>query len=346
MRIVQVDTFQWRQYGRAKVSTGQKLFHGFIREDHSVCAFSDRDVAAFEAPFRLRDLGRAQANHRLIQTCEAYRPDLLLIGHADIIRNRTLAVIRQVCPGVRIAYRNVDPLFHPGNVAKVEARLPFVDSVFLTTGGEPLRRLARNDRVVSYMPNPTDPGIETENNAEKTDFNWDLVFCGVGHPTDYRFRLVGELHGSLNGIRFASFGMHGRPAVFGAAYDAVLAASKMGLNLNRSEGYPLYSSARIAQLMGNGLLTFVPEQTALRRFLNDDEAVFFSDRDQLERQIHYHNADDGRRRSVAAKGQARYRRLFSAQRVCRYLVETATGRPLSEDYEWQDECHGSLPDNH
>ena len=55
MRIVQVDTFQWRQYGRAKVSTGQKLYHGFIRNDFSVYAFSDRDIAAFEAPFRFRE---------------------------------------------------------------------------------------------------------------------------------------------------------------------------------------------------------------------------------------------------------------------------------------------------
>lgn len=343
MRIVQVDTFQWRQYGRPKVSTGQKLAHGFIRNDHAVCPFSDRDVAAFEAPFGFRDLGRTRANRRLLQTCEAYRPDLVLIGHADIIRNRTLAQIRAILPAVRIAYRNVDPLFHPGNVAKIEARLPFVDAVFVTTGGEPLRRLARDDRIVSYMPNPTDPAIETQSNADKTAFDWDLVFCGVGHPTDYRFGLVGGLHGSLNGVRFASFGMHGRPAVFGADYDAVLAGAKMGLNLNRSEGYPLYSSARIAQLMGNGLLTFVPEQTGLRRFFGDDAAVFFTDRDQLEREILACHADDDRRRSVAGTGQAQYRRLFSAERVARYVVETTTGGPLSEDYEWQDECHGRLP---
>ena len=39
----------------------------------------------------------------------------------------------------------------------------------------------------------------------------------------------------------------------------------MGLNLSRGEPVKHYSSDRLAQLIGNGLLTFIDEKT----FLND-----------------------------------------------------------------------------
>ena len=41
----------------------------------------------------------------------------------------------------------------------------------------------------------------------------------------------------------------------------------MGLNLSRGEPLKYYSSDRIAQLMGNGLLTFINEKLTLMIFL-------------------------------------------------------------------------------
>ena len=46
----------------------------------------------------------------------------------------------------------------------------------------------------------------------------------------------------------------------------------MGLNLSRGETLKYYSSDRIAQLVGNGLLTFIDEKT----FLKDLKSLPFS----------------------------------------------------------------------
>ena len=51
----------------------------------------------------------------------------------------------------------------------------------------------------------------------------------------------------------------------------------MGLNLSRGKPYKYYSSDRIAQLMGNGLLTFVDKKTRLNDFFFNKELIFYND---------------------------------------------------------------------
>ena len=62
MRVLHIAYQQLRRYGETRVSWAEKLTFGLIKNAHYVKAFSDRDVAAFEAPLGLRDLGRNKAN--------------------------------------------------------------------------------------------------------------------------------------------------------------------------------------------------------------------------------------------------------------------------------------------
>jgi len=64
-RILLVGFAQLRRYGNTRVSWFFKLHRGLIQNGHFVHFFSDRDTAAFEAPFGLRDLGKKKANKRL-----------------------------------------------------------------------------------------------------------------------------------------------------------------------------------------------------------------------------------------------------------------------------------------
>lgn len=341
MRILQVDNMQWRHYGRVRVSPERTLFNGLIRAGFKVEVFSDRDVAQFAAPLRIKPLGRAAANKRLLEMVENFRPDMLLVGHADIIRNETLNAARSIVPGLRIALRNVDPLFDEGNVEKIKSRMGAVDAMFITTGGEPLKQFVAPGAPVAFIPNPTDPSVEDGDQSQKDDFDWDLLFCGVGNVTDTRYAMVGALHEKLkgSGVRFASFGMHGFDPIWGRAYEDALEASRMGLSANRYEGWPLYSSDRIAQMMGNGLLTFVSAESGLQRFLGDDACVFWNSADDIAEAAKAFNADDARRKAVAARGRTLYRQLFNAERIGRFMVETTMGEAHSEAYEWADEIY-------
>ena len=71
MRVLHIAYQQLRRYGQTRVSWAQKLTNGLIKNDHYVSVFSDRDVAAFEAPLGIRDLGKNKANQKLLETVDA-----------------------------------------------------------------------------------------------------------------------------------------------------------------------------------------------------------------------------------------------------------------------------------
>ena len=340
MRIVNVDNLQIRRYGRPRMACGRSLACGMVRNNWRVWDFSERDIAKFESPLGLFPIGKWMANRRLIETCDNFKPDLILIGHCEIIQNRTLMEIRKLLPNVRIAFRIFDALWEPWTVTRIRERMPCVDAIFVTTGGSALREYCTGKNVVAYFPNPTDPAVEDQDNSRKTNFDRDVVFCGCGNETDARHPFVGQLHQALQGqVRFETFGMHGGPIVWGKAYDDILAGSKMGLNLNRFEDWPLYSSDRIAQLMGNGLLTCLWDKGNMRRFFGDEHVAYFSDMDGLVRRILEFQHDDAKRQTVAAAGRSYYHEHFSGQRVMKFIVETTLGLPYSHDYLWANEVY-------
>ena len=85
------------------------------------------------------------ANKKLIATAANFQPEMILLGHCDIIQNQTLEAIRAAVPGVRIAYRNLDPLFVPRNVEAIQHRAESCDSIFVTTAGDDLNIFAAKE---------------------------------------------------------------------------------------------------------------------------------------------------------------------------------------------------------
>lgn len=340
MRILNVTNLMLRYFGWSSPTSGRSLSFGAVRNGWRLCEFSDRDIARFEAPLGIRALGTWRANRRLIECCDNFRPELLILGHCHIIRNKTLQEIRQILPSVRIACWDNDPLWIDSTVAHLRQRSAVADALFVTTGGAALRQFCTGRNVVAFLPNPADPAQENLNNALKTTFDRDLVFCGVGQKSDDRQPLMQQLQPLLPGnLRFECFGLLGRPSVWGTDYEAVLAGSRMGLNLNRFEGWPLYSSDRIAQLIANGLLTFVSDKGGMHRFFSDEHVAFFSDADSLARRVAEFHADDARRQAVAAAGRAYYHEHFSGQHVVRFMAETTLDVPYSHNYLWADEVY-------
>ena len=340
MRLLLVDNRQLRQYGTLKMGPGRKLVCGAIRNNYRLAEFSDRDIARFLAPLGIRKIGETLANKKLIQTAKNFKPDILFIAHCDYIRNWALDEIRSALPKIRMAHFNIDPIWMDWHIQQIHERMHSTDAIFVTTGGESLKQFCTGKNVVAYMPNPSDPSMEIEDNAQKTTFARDLLFCGKEIAGDDRNEFLRTLERDLKGkLRFDIFGMFGYPPVWGANYEVTLAESKMALNLNRKEEWPLYSSDRIAHLMGNGILTFLSDRGKMQKFFSDREAAFFHDLGDLQEKILYYQSHDSERRAVAAAGRARYHQLFSGSRTLKFMVETLLNEPYSEDYEWADQVY-------
>ena len=335
MKILHVHNLMLRHFGNFKFYTGYKLSNGIIRNNHRLLEFSDRDMVRYEAPLGIRPLGRRRANQRLIETCLNFRPDLILIGHCDLISEETLLEIRRLLPSTKIAHWFLDALWIDRNLHRLEQRMHCTDSIFTTTGGESLKQFCTGKNLVSFIPNPTDLAWEQHNNSEREQFDRDLVFCGVGSRSDYRYQLLKNLKAEIQyQVNFETFGIWGKPPVWGEQYDRIIAGSKMALNLNREEGWTYYSSDRISQLLGNGLLTFIWDKGKLRNLFNDNHVVFFKDEDELREKVKYFQSNNDKRKSIASAGRAYYHRYFSAEKVIKYIVESTFEITHSEAYPW------------
>ncbi|HEX7776278.1 MAG TPA: hypothetical protein VF449_07100, partial [Parvibaculum sp.] len=154
MRVVIAGNFNEQKAGANFYATIRKLMNGFIRNGHAVIPFSDRDVARGQGRFGIGRAGDGEANRRLIELCRQYRPDFLLLVHADKIGNATLAAIKALRPSPVIAVVNLDPLFLDENPPRIRRFGEVADITFITTAGEKPAEFATPRHRVAFMPNP------------------------------------------------------------------------------------------------------------------------------------------------------------------------------------------------
>ena len=126
--------------------------------------------------------------------------------------------------------------------------------------------------------------------------------------------------------------MFGVQPVWGGDFLNKLSNSKMALNLSRGKPIKYYSSDRIAQLMGNGLLTFIDNDTRYNDFFEDDEMIFYKGIADLAYKINKYSKDDILRRKIAKKGYEKYHRYFNSSVVAKYIIDRTFG--LNSKYLW------------
>ena len=179
LRILHVSNFNYGMYGaRFNASVAPKISDGLIRLGHLVVPFSHRDVARYEAPFRAKRWGTGKMNQRLIEACINVEPDLICLGHSELVRWETLAEIRERFPSLKIILWYHDALWDTHKLGHIHARLPYLDAVFVSTGGEPMHQFKAAGNAVGFFPPPVDSSIERRRNFQLSDLAIDLLFCG------------------------------------------------------------------------------------------------------------------------------------------------------------------------
>ncbi|MDX1711704.1 MAG: glycosyltransferase [Rhodovibrionaceae bacterium] len=317
-----------------------KLMNGFIRAGHNAYAYNDREIARARNPFGSRKFGILPANERLVEVARDLRPELVVLGHCEMIWNRTLARMREAAPGTRIVYRNVDPLIHEQNRKDIARRSGHVDGIFVTTAGEPLREFAtapsggNPGTFVTFMPNPIDPAIDWRRSFAAQSHAADVFFAaGPLGADDPRKTFVERLQAAVPQARFDLHGKpFGRPFLFGAAYLEALAAAKMGLSVNRTDDFAFYASDRMAQMTGNGLLTFVHRGAGFQELYGEDALAFYDSAEEAAEKLRFYLKDDSAWRKAAEAGWRRSHELFDSTRIARWIVDAAFDGGPSQDY--------------
>ena len=330
LRILHITNFNERHNGRLFFNTGRRLNNGFIRLGHSVLEFSDRDIVSRNKNYR--DLsGSKTLNDKLIKTCYHFKPDLIVLGHADMVSLDIIDNLKSEYSNLKIAQWFLDPLNVNGpdyekNKKRILDKIKVIDGNFLTTSPDVLKFLNRTNSF--FIPNPCDHSIETLSNYKNNCSN--DVFFALSHgvhrgklkssATDDREMFINRLINKCNNVRFDIYGMNGVQPIWADQYFKIISNSKMGLNLSRGEPIKYYSSDRITQIIGNGLVTLIDDKTLYRDFFNNKEMVFYSNLNDLAEKIQKISKDEKLRKLIAKKGKDKYMKYFNSSIVADYII--------------------------
>ena len=94
----------------------------------------------------------------------------------------------------------------------------------------------------------------------------------------------------------------------------------MGLNFSRGKPIKYYSSDRIAQLMGNGLLTLIDEKVCYGDFFSKNELVTYKNYNDLIYKIKKYLKDEKARRLIAKNGKKKYLKYFNSRLFAKYII--------------------------
>lgn len=339
LRVVHAASYQMDKDGAAFFNCDLKFHQGLVQNGCHVYPFSINDRARMLSFLNSKTFGKGRSNRALVRTCRNVRPDALILGHGQYISRETLTEIRANDPSLRIGYWYIDPLWEPKDVAHLNHRADLFDAICCTTAGELLKQFCRPSCPAAFVPNPVEPGVERLRAFACARPEFDLVFFGRDKYAPQRREFLQRLRDALPRVRFGFFGCLGRPLVFGAPKDEILARSRMALNLSRRNDVELYSSDRLAQLTGNGLLTLVQNGAGFESLYTDEEAGFFDSLDDLIELVEYLKSDDELARSIAERGWRKAHSAYSSRSVAGFLLDLTFRRPEVLDSPWASRIH-------
>ena len=345
-RILHVANFSHiRIKGCFMNSMPYKISYGLIRNGHQVIEYPDRDLLRCFSMFgHMSKWAKKKANRNFVEYCKVTQPDAIILEHADTIFASSIAEIRNCLPNVKIMQINVDDINSKlgyWNINNIKSKLSVVDWTLITTADKDrFEEFGEYKDRVGFIPNPVDITIETGKAFEQEVCEWDLI-CAVNPKVKRQF--CGNFEMTSDIIDRISKNIDPNKVIFpkvvgnkldGANYQKTLESCAMGINLSRINEDYLYTSDRMAHLMGNGVLALVDVRTGYRDLFTDNEMVFFETEQELYDKIAYFRANPHKRMEIAQAGWKKYHELFNEKLLARYVADLLFGEFDQGEYPW------------
>jgi len=343
LKILHITNFNNRFNGRLHFNTGRRLNNGFIRLGHNVLTISDRDIINKNKSIT-DPKGSNNLQNIIIDSFHNFSPDVIILGHADAVSKKTLEYLKNSSNKLKFSQWFLDPLSKQGpdfenNTRRIKDKSDIMDATFLTTDPG---SLSLNLNNAFFMPNPCDHSFEVLQNYENNCQN-DIFFAmshGVHRgelkkgKTDDREFFINKLVKKNQNIKFDIYGMNKIQPIWGNNFINKISNSYMGLNLSRGKPIKYYSSDRIAQLLGNGLLTFIDSKTFLNDFFTKNELVFYENFNDLSYKINKYKKDTLSRKKIAKAGKKKYFQFFNSTLVADYILSKTFRYKSKNTFIW------------
>jgi glycosyltransferase involved in cell wall biosynthesis len=345
LRILHITNFNERHNGRLFYNTGRRINNGLIKLGHTVQTLSDRDTISHER--KLSDpAGSKSLNNKLLEIVSNFNPNLIILGHADQIRNESLKTIKDFYPSIKICQWFLDKMDDNKwkmNKNRFTKKFKYLDASFCTTHPSSIKSLGKEK--VLFIPNPVDEAFENLNIYKKKNFKHDLFFAlshGVHRGTlkygksDNREFLLRELIKLNNEVKFNIFGIDNKQPIWAENFKKELSKSKIALNLSQGSSLKFYTSDRFAQLVGNGILTLVDEKTQLNKLFSNNEVVFYKDVRDLSLKLNEYKVNDKLRVRIAKNGMKKYHKYMNSMIVSKYMINKTLDINKKEKFFWEN----------
>ncbi len=344
LRILHVTNFNVRHNGRLFYNTGRRINNGLIKLGHTVQTLSDRDTVSQER--KIVDLqGSKSLNSKFLEIVGNFNPNLIVLGHADAISNSSLDKIKNFYPTVKFCQWFLDKMdddLWSVNLDRFLKKIKYLDCSFCTTHPSSLKIL--KNKNIYFIPNPVDDAFENLQHFKNKTFKYDLFFAlshGVHRgilkkgKIDNREFFLKQLMITSNDVRFNFYGIKDNQPIWAENFKKELSKSKMALNLSQGEPLKFYSSDRISQLIGNGILTFIDMKTQLHKIFKNDEVIFYRDIADLIKKIKKYKNNDVLRSKIAKKGMIKYHKFMNSKNVASFIINKTLKINTKEKFFWE-----------
>ena len=326
-KILHITNLNEKHNGRLFYNTGRRINNGLIKLNHKVLTLSDRDLLTNYR--KITDItGSKKLNYTFLETIRNFKPNLVLLGHADMIKYDTIKLIKKEFPKIKFAQWFLDRMDSKwtNNKKRFLDKIKLMDYSFCTTSPDVLNL---DKYKVSFIPNPVDASIDDMMAYKNKNPEYDLFFAmshGVHRGVlkkgkyDKREDLINYLIKKNPHLRFNIFGMKNSQPIWGDEFRKNLFNSKIALNLSQGPALKYYSSDRIAQLIGNGIATLIDKNTKLDKFFSNDEAIFYNSKEDLSRKLNFMVKNNSLRIKLAQKGRSAYHKKYNSKIVADYII--------------------------
>ena len=97
-----------------------------------------------------------------------------------------------------------------------------------------------------------------------------------------------------------------------------------------------YTSDRFAQLVGNGILTFVDRETKLNKLFSNNEVIFYKNIKDLIIKINKYKNANKLRNKIAKNGMKKYHKYMNSKIISRFMINKTFNINNNEKFFWEN----------
>ena len=343
LKILHIGNFDEKNDHRLfNISIANKISKGFVRNLHDTINFSYRD---FNSKLLIKNTNIL--NEKIYKIAENYKPDLLVLGHNNILDSNTIDNIKTKFKTKCVLWYE-DHLIKGGpnaqnNLRLIEKNQDLIDQYFVTTHPDPISTKIPKSKM-NFMPIPADENIENLEIFNNTNRYKDLFFA-LSHGVNYgklkkkniddREIFLNNLIEKNNKFTFNILGYANEQPKWNYQFYKEIAKCKMALNLSRGKAMKYYSSNRIASLVANGIMTFIDNKVGYKDFFDSSEMGFYKDVDDLLKQIEKLYGNINKINKISKNGKRRYFSIFNNLIISEYIISKTFNIKNKYKYIWE-----------